>query len=76
MSGVTTHKNGTIDFLSGLPTTVTCGACHGFPPVSPHPSVAVKAYVANCGICHPVSDGNIITMGISTHNNGVVNFNP
>jgi hypothetical protein len=75
MSGVTTHNNGTINILSGLPTA-SCGACHGLPPGNPHPSVAVKSYVANCGICHVVGPGNPITMGISTHNNGTTNFNP
>jgi len=76
MSGVATHNNGTTDILAGLPTA-NCGACHGLPPVSAiHPSVAVKTYVANCGICHPVGPGNPITMGISTHDNGVINFNP
>jgi hypothetical protein len=75
MSGVTTHKNGTIDILAGLPTA-NCSACHGLPPGSPHPSVAIKAYVANCGVCHVVGPGNPITMGVSTHNNGTINFNP
>ncbi len=76
MSGVTTHNNGTINILAGLPTA-SCGACHGLPPVSAiHPAVAANAYVANCGICHPVGPGNPITMGISTHDNGVVNFIP
>jgi hypothetical protein len=76
MSGVATHNNGTIDILSGLPTA-SCGACHGLPPVNGiHPLVATKAYVANCGICHPVGPGNPITMGIPTHNNGVINFIP
>jgi hypothetical protein len=75
MSGVTTHQNGTINFLAGLPTA-SCSACHTLPPTSGHPSVATKSYVANCGICHLVGAGNPITMGISTHQNGVVNFNP
>ena len=76
MSGVTTHNNGTINFLAGLPTA-NCGACHSLPPTSGgHPSVATKSYVANCGICHVVGAGNPITMGISTHNNGTINFNP
>ncbi|MDD2539719.1 MAG: putative Ig domain-containing protein [Desulfuromonadaceae bacterium] len=76
MSGVATHNNGTINILAGLPTA-SCVACHALPPVSAiHPAVAVKAYVANCGICHPVGPGNPITMGISTHNNGTINFNP
>ena len=76
MSGVATHDNGTINVLAGLPTS-SCGACHGLPPVTAaHPTVAAKAYVANCGVCHLVGPGNPITMGISTHDDGVINFIP
>jgi hypothetical protein len=78
MTGVATHENGTINFLAGLPTA-SCVACHGLPPVSAnHPAVATKAYVANCGICHPVGPGNPITMpaSLTTHDNGTINFNP
>ena len=77
MSGVTSHRNDTINFLAGLPTA-NCEACHSLPPTSGgHPSVATKSYVANCGICHVVGAGNPISMsGISTHRNGVTTFNP
>jgi hypothetical protein len=83
MAGVTTHQNGTINILTGLPTASCTNTCHngtgsGLPPVNGiHPTVAAKAYVVNCGICHPVGAGNPFSMsGVTTHDNNVINYNP
>jgi hypothetical protein len=83
MAGVTTHNNGTTNILAGLPTASCTNTCHsgtgnGLPPVlAAHPTVAARAYVVNCGICHPVGSGNSFSMsGVGTHDNGTINFNP
>jgi hypothetical protein len=83
MSGVATHDNGTINILAGLPTASCTSSCHagpapGLPPlIAAHPTVAARPYVVNCGICHPVGSGNPFSMsGVTTHDNGVINYNP
>jgi len=83
MTGVATHNDGTTNILAGLPTPSCTNSCHagtgtGLPPlIATHPSVVVRPYAINCGICHPVGSGNPFSMGgISTHDNGTIDFNP
>jgi hypothetical protein len=54
----------------GLTTTSPAG----YTITGTHP--ASKPYITSCGVCHTVGSGNPITMGVSTHTNGVLNFNP
>jgi hypothetical protein len=78
MAGVATHMNGTVNIRADLPTA-NCSNCHGgLPPNNGiHPTAAQKSYITSCSVCHPVGAGNPISMsGVSTHNNGVINFNP